>query len=55
MNRRAAAQEIIDIMEDRKARMHQAMKVKADWDMSVNLNRLKLEVENNPRTFYGTP
>lgn len=29
------------------------MKIKADWDMSINLNRLKNEVEINPRKFYS--
>ena len=32
--------------------MNKAMTIKADWDMSININRLKKEVENNPKKFY---
>ena len=32
--------------------MNKAMTIKADWDMSININRLKKEVEKNPRQFY---
>ena len=28
------------------------MQIKSDWDMSVNLDKLIKEVENNPRAFY---
>jgi hypothetical protein len=49
-----AAQEIIEIMEERKIKLNKAMKVKADWDMQINLNKLKLEVEANPYKFYNT-
>lgn len=32
--------------------MNKAMAIKGDWDMSVNINKLKREVENNPKQFY---
>ena len=50
--KKAAAQEIHDIMEERKLKLTKAMSIKEDWDMNINFNRLKNDVFEKPQKFY---
>lgn len=47
-----AAQEISDVIEEREMKLNKALSIKANWDMQINMNRLKKEVELNPKKFY---
>ncbi len=49
---KVAQEEIQEIILQRQERLAKAMTIKSDWDMNVDLNRLKKAVEQRPATFY---
>jgi hypothetical protein len=52
MAKRAAVQEINEIIEKRQQKLNKNMTIKQNWDMNVDIKRLQKEVEDNPKVFY---